>query len=485
SVEAAWSGPRQELPVQPRKSLEPPVSVQPPASGMLPGCVIRWLLKVLGYGQMALHLLRTSVRRQSGLLRLTLSNLLILESHPQWDCPSSWLILNKRLNKQGGVDDSTFEELPGDQVFAGMFLIEDRDLVLQLPSPELNSQPNCMPYNICDMCQESIGLIWLIERVLSSLEGFPVEITSQAHVFEQSEDGGEDPENSRIVTDLLTDSQSAIDLLKGQVRLEWIPGSQNPADLFTKNVNTALLNLHRGRLGFVTVKDSPVEKLFELSVQRGRIEMYHEARIAMLEVCCSAKSALSQECSHQGIPYAGVIQKMQKLHVYKQACAIVHRWREDGGLITLTFRHPVMVTVQMEKSQHDYANRGKTPVEPGSSAMPKSAKAKARREPVQTQADGTFFKNRHHFAICLDDEEAVYHKTSDCAKSHATRVEPTREILPCGVCRAVANADSSVCLSKYGDKYHSMDCKHVQQKNSHIHGLTACSECWSGPLFLE
>lgn len=167
-----------------------------------------------------------------------------------------------------------------------------------------------------------------------------------------------------------------------------------------------------------------------------------------------------------------------------------------GGQITLIFRHPVVVTVQMqksqrdytnemEKSQHDYANRGKTPVEPGSSAMPKSAKAKARREPVQTQTDGTFFKNRHHFAICLDDEEAVYHKTSDCAKSHATRVEPTREILPCGVCRAVANADSSVCLSKYGDKYHSMDCKHVQQKNSHIHGLTACSECWSGPLFLE
>ena len=69
------------------------------------------------------------------------------------------------------------------------------------------------------------------------------------------------------------------------------------------------------------------------------------------------------------------------------------------GLITLTFRHPVVVTVQMEKSQHDYANRGKMPVEPGSSAMLKSAKAEARREPLQTQTDGTFVKNRHHFAI--------------------------------------------------------------------------------------
>ena len=140
----------------------------------------------------------------------------------------------------------------------------------------------------------------------------------------------------------------------GQVRLEWIPGSQNPADLFTKNVNTALLNLHRGRLGFVTVKDSPVEKLFELSVQRGRIEMYHEARIAMLEVCCSAKSALSQECSHQGIPYAGVIQKMQKLHVYKQACAIVHRWREDGCWVHVHLSTPCSAGSPLKNFTKDY-----------------------------------------------------------------------------------------------------------------------------------
>ena len=44
--------------------------------GMLPGCVIRWLLKVLGYGQMALHLLRTSVRRQRNLRCLLLVLLL-------------------------------------------------------------------------------------------------------------------------------------------------------------------------------------------------------------------------------------------------------------------------------------------------------------------------------------------------------------------------------------------------------------------------
>ena len=96
-----------------------------------------------------------------------------------------------------------------------------------------------------------------------------------------------------------------------------------------------------------------------------------------------------------------------------------------GGLITLTFRQPVVVTVQMEKSQHEYAAEGRmsTVPEVGSTAMPKSAKAKARRphEPVKTQTDGTFFKNRHHCAIFLDEGETVYHRTSDCARKCAAR----------------------------------------------------------------
>ena len=146
-----------------------------------------------------------------------------------------------------------------------------------------------------------------------------------------------------------------------------------------------------------------------------------------------------------------------------------------GGLITLTFRQPVVVTVQMEKSQHDYANRGKMPVEPGSSAMPKSAKAKARREPWQTQTDGTFFKNRHHFAIFLDDGEAVYHKTSDCAKRHATRVELIKEILPCGVLKTVWLKELSG-----GAKLRSQDCEDVSflgaSANSDSHVSLLASE---------
>ena len=59
----------------------------------------------------------------------------------------------------------------------------------------------------------------------------------------------------------------------GEIRLEWIRGTLNPADIFNKNVTAALLNLHQSRLGFVTVRDSPAESLFELSLQRGRIDV--------------------------------------------------------------------------------------------------------------------------------------------------------------------------------------------------------------------
>ena len=109
------------------------------------------------------------------------------------------------------------------------------------------------------MCQESVGLTLQLERVLSSLDGATVTITSQAHVGDWIEDeAASEWEGTRLVTDLISDSQAAIDLLNGQdlprrsrhveirlqwmrskmasgeVRLEWIRGTLNPADIFTK-----------------------------------------------------------------------------------------------------------------------------------------------------------------------------------------------------------------------------------------------------------
>ena len=205
------------------------------------------------------------------------------------------------------------------------------------------------------MCQESLGLTLLLERVLSSLDGATVTLTSQAHVGDWKEDeAASEWEGARLVTDLISDSQAAIDLLNGQdvprrsrhveirlqwmrskmasgeVRLEWIRGTLNPADIFTKNVTAALLNLRRSRLGFVTVRDSPAQSLFELSLQRGRIDVRQEAHVALLEVCCSVGSELAQECRRQNIPYAGVVQSMQERRVFNQACDVVRKWRACG-----------------------------------------------------------------------------------------------------------------------------------------------------------
>ena len=55
-------------------------------------------------------------------------------------------------------------------------------------------------------------------------------------------------------------------LFKAWHPAKWIRGTLNLADIFTKNITAALLNLHRSRLGFVTVRDSPAESLFELSL---------------------------------------------------------------------------------------------------------------------------------------------------------------------------------------------------------------------------
>ena len=154
----------------------------------------------------------------------------------------------------------------------------------------------------------------LIARVLSSMGSQDVRVITEAHVG-QSEDRHEndaDNTESGIATDLITDSQSAIDLLNGQglprrsrhieirvawmrakmsggsVNLRWLAGTMNPADLFTKNVNTSLPQMHRARLGFVVVQDVP-EGLFQLALGthcKRRWPADGGMRIALLEVCC-------------------------------------------------------------------------------------------------------------------------------------------------------------------------------------------------------
>ena len=160
-----------------------------------------------------------------------------------------------------------------------------------------------------------------------------------------------------------------------------------------------------------------------------------------------------------------------------------------GALITFICRRPLVITVQLPTPQDSQDGFGKSSSMPGSgaTAMPRSSTAKAKRvsAPVKTQSEGTFFKNRHLYTIFLDDGETVFHKTSECAGKCALHPELNREVVPCGVCRAVASDDCTLYLSKYGEKFHTEDCKHVQQRGSKVHGITPCAECWSGPRIIE
>ena len=113
--------------------------------------------------------------------------------------------------------------------------------------------------------------------------------------------------------------------------------------------------------------------------------------------------------------------------------------------------------------------------------MPK-AKAKSVAEAVREQPDGAFFRNRHLYEIFLDDDETVsFHKTRDCATKQSSNPDLIRSVLPCGVCKAVADSASTIYLSKYGDKYHLEGCKHVQEEFQDPWTLPVCRLLDSSP----
>ena len=122
-------------------------------------------------------------------------------------------------------------------------------------------------YGIQAVAQESVAFARLAFRVAFSFE--------------------EVDEQGPIVVLLESDSQAALDLLKGtdlprrsrhiEIRLEWLkqkvrqgelilrfrPGVENVSDLMTKCLGTALFKKHRQAIGFDT-PEGPVDALFEL-----------------------------------------------------------------------------------------------------------------------------------------------------------------------------------------------------------------------------
>ena len=126
-----------------------------------------------------------------------------------------------------------------------------------------------------------------------------------------------------------------IEEISGSVNLRWLAGTMNPADLFTKNVNTSLLQMHRARLGFVVVQDVP-QGLFQLSLGthcKRRWPADGGMRIALLEACCAEESGLSRACHESNTPYAGVTGNMQMGRVFASAFDVVKIRRKQGHWI--------------------------------------------------------------------------------------------------------------------------------------------------------
>ena len=176
--------------------------------------------------------------------------------------------------------------------------------------------------------QEAIAFLHLLDRVLTAFGELQGSIDVQMSAHAEDEDGEE--QRGKIYTELLTDSQAALDvihaedvpkrsrhvevrlawmrehLLRGRLKLRWLRGAENAADLYTKNLGTRLFQEHRTRLGFIT-QDGHVEALYMLSQLRVSPESMKESdEVAVLEVFCSEGSALCQVCGSLGVPYCGI-----------------------------------------------------------------------------------------------------------------------------------------------------------------------------------
>ena len=210
------------------------------------------------------------------------------------------------------------------------------------------------------MSQECIAFMFIVERVLSSFgeKVGPYGVKVNAH------DRKEGDPSSEGLSEILTDSQSAIALLHGEdlprrsrhieiriawlrehlrsgkSKLQWISGTENPADLMTKCLGTRLYTIHRERVGLV-MQEGPVATLFELSQFHSRgdgelseLHIYagsdEKALIAVVEMCCPEHSTLSQACSRRGVPYIGIVGGGETQRVFKQARSLVEEWMNRG-----------------------------------------------------------------------------------------------------------------------------------------------------------
>ena len=198
--------------------------------------------------------------------------------------------------------------------------------------------------------QESIGLSKLVFRVLVSCglaswnDGHTESDLLCVNTGTSQDEWGEDP---HLCVELLTDSNSASTMLQGEdlprrsrhieirvqwlrhymssgaLKVKWMPGTENPADLFTKFLDHRTFVKHRETLGFV-VSDGPLRAVHELAMRAfAESKILHAVsasagqravvQIAVVEVCCSEESQLCKMSKVVDAPYLGVSHNMEAM----------------------------------------------------------------------------------------------------------------------------------------------------------------------------
>ena len=104
-------------------------------------------------------------------------------------------------------------------------------------------------------------------------------------------------------------------------------GTDNPADLFTKCLNSKMFYRHRFALGII-VPDGLAADLSELRelcvLQQVKTQ---GSSIAVIELCCSQHSNLRKVCEVSKVPYVGVVAKVQCSGTLSRVVVCIQQWK--------------------------------------------------------------------------------------------------------------------------------------------------------------
>ena len=107
----------------------------------------------------------------------------------------------------------------------------------------------------------------------------------------------------------------------GLLKLKHRSGTDNPADLFTKCLNSKLFYRHKFALGIIVPDGlaADLSELRELCV----------LSIAVIELCCSKHSNLRKVCEVSKGPYVSVVAKVQSSGSLSRVVVCIQQWKNE------------------------------------------------------------------------------------------------------------------------------------------------------------